>query len=84
MKVIGGYTFLYTVGDLKKYLKRLPDETPLHSCDADLGGYDVCTHTFVNPVLSEEPMTLYLGHLEYDAWSNDRMIYEQYFQENTT
>ena len=72
-----GYTFLYTVGELKEYIKNLDDNMKLGSSDADVGGYDVCNHSFINPVIGTE--RLYLGHEECVAYEDDRGIYEKHF-----
>ena len=70
-----GYTFLYTVKDLKEYLKNVDDDMKLVSCDADIGGYDVITHHFINP--TKHKNYLYLGHEECNA-------YEKYSRKEIT
>jgi len=72
-----GYTFLYTVKDLKEYLCDIPDDTKLKAIDADIGGYDCIEHPFINPVHKDD--CLYLGHEENNAWENNQDIYDKYF-----
>ena len=76
----GEYIFLHTVKDLKEFLKDIPDDVTLSSCDADIGGYDVCTHTFVNPHFHDTNLSF--GHDEYRAYEQEGdAFYVEHFEE---
>ncbi len=73
-------TFLYKVGDLKKYIQNIDDDIKLHSNDADCGGYDVCEREFINPVL-HEGQYLSLGHQEFEVFKQDETLYYTHYTE---
>ena len=57
-----------TVKELRDYLNTLDGSLSLITSDADLGGYDVIYHSFVNPEYIEDKKLVYIGHCEHETW----------------
>ena len=73
-----GFVFLYTVGDLKEYLKGIDNDTELNVRDGDIDGREIEDQSFINPLLNEG--VLYLGHDAYTAYEENTAIYNKYFK----
>ena len=76
---------ILTVGELIEKLKQLPQNASLQSDGADLGGYDICSASYIDINYDKENNIVCFSHMEaemYEAQRKGLITYEQFKELN--